>query len=176
MSVYYPTMSTEERQSVLSSDLDGDLRAGRWFGAACMAGSLAVLGADPAENSDPDAWRDAALRDLEWTDPKWLERVAALESDDDIRRLILLLRIDEAGCGIGFLRAHPAAIIAEMDAICMVIHGQPDVWGRIGTAALRRLNELEAAPFPNPAIRVWKAVFQAWRASVEVETTEMAAR
>jgi|GEM_PF-6376875 len=176
MSVFYPTMSLEERRSVLSSDLDGDLRAGRWFGAACMAGALEVLGADPAEQSDPSGWRDAAIRDLSWMDPKWLERAATLEADDDIRRLILLLRIDEAGCGIGWLGAHPSAVIAEMDAVCMVVDSQPEIWGRLGTAALRRLRELEAATFPNPAKRVWKAVFHAWRASVDVEATEDAHR
>ena len=176
MSVFYPTMSMDERQSVLSSDLDGDLRAGRWFGAACMAGALQVLGSDPTEQSDPSGWRDAALRDLGWMDPKWLERAASLEPDDDIRRLILLLRIDEAGCGIGWLETHPAAVIAEMDAIRMVIESEPTVWGRLGTAALRRIRELEAAPFPNPAHRVWQAVFHAWRASVDTDVAEDAHR
>jgi len=169
MSVFYPTMSMDERRSVLSSDLDGDLRAGRWFGAACMAGALEVLGADPAELGDASAWHDAAARDLSWMDPSWLERAASFESDDDIRRLVLLLRIDEAGCGIGWLGVHPSAVIAEMQAIAMFIEAQPQVWGRLGTAALRRLRELEASPFPNPAQRVWRAVFHAWRATVEEE-------
>ncbi len=174
MSVFYPTMSMDERRSVLSSDLDGDLRAGRWFGAACMAGALEVLGSDPSEQVDPSGWRDAAIRDLNWTDPKWLERAATLSPDDDIRRLILLLRIDEAGCGIGWLGTHPAAMIAEMDAICMLVDAEPEVWGRLGTAALRRLRELETTTFPNPALRVWRSVFHAWRASVEEVDSETA--
>jgi hypothetical protein len=163
----YPTMSHDERRTVLSSDLDGDLRAGRWFGAACMAGALEVLGTDPTEQVDPSGWRDAAERDLNWMDPKWLERAAGLDADDDIRRLILLLRIDEAGCGIGWLQTYPAAVIAEMDAMVAVVQAAPETWGRLGTAALRRLGELESASFPNPAYRVWKAVFHAWRASAE---------
>ena len=169
MSVFYPTMSMDERRSVLASDLDGDLRAGRWFGAACMAGALEVLGSDSSEQADPSAWRDAAARDLSWFDPSWLERAVSLEADDDIRRLVLLLRIDEAGCGIGWLGVHPSAVIAEMQAIAMIIDANPQVWGRLGTAALRRLRELEASPFPNPAQRVWRAVFHAWRATAEAE-------
>ena len=41
-------------------------------------------------------------------------------------------------------------------------------------AVLPRLRELEAATFPNPAHRVWKAVFHAWRASVDAEAGEEA--
>jgi hypothetical protein len=174
MSIFYPTMSTEERRSVLASDLDGDLQGGRWFGAACMAGAMLVLGADPCKRTDPSTWRVAALRELGWTEPSWLERAVNMEADDDIRRLILLLRIDEAGCGIGWLGEHPAAIIAEMDAVCMVIASQPELWAPLGTAAVRRLEELEAAPFPNPAYRVWKAVFRAWRATATVPRAEEA--
>jgi hypothetical protein len=173
MSVYYPTMSTDERRSVLTSDLDGDLRAGRWFGAACMAGALAVLEPNEPSEQDVSAWRDAALRDMDWFKPTWLERVATLEADDDIRRLVMLLRIDEAGCGIGWLGAHPSAIIAEMQAIAMIIEAEPHVWGRLGTAALRRLGELDEAPYPNPAKRVWRAVFHAWRATAEEEGLEV---
>ena len=176
MTVFYPTMSNDERRSVLTADLDGDLRAGRWFGAACMAGALQVLGTDPREEVDPSGWRDAALRDLSWLDPKWLERAASFEGDDEIRRLILLLRIDETGCGIGWLEGYPAAVLAEMDAMVSVIQSEPQIWGRLGTAALRRIRELEAAPFSNPAMRVWKAVFYAWRASTEHEGQDDAHR
>ena len=172
MSVFYPTMSMEERRSVLSSDLDGDLRAGRWFGAACMAGALSVLGADAQNIPNPAAWRDAALRDLAWMDPGWLERAASLDADDDIRRLVLLLRIDEAGCGIGWLGTHPSALIAEMDAVAMMVAAEPHAWSRLGTAALRRIRELEGSRVANPAARVWRAVFHAWRATSTEETSE----
>lgn len=169
MSTFYPTMSMDERRSVLSSDLDGDLRSGRWFGAACMAGALEVLGADSEDPVDASAWQDAAARDLGWFDPSWLERAASFEADDDMRRLVLLLRIDEAGCGIGWLGVHPSAVLAEMQAVAMFIEAEPQVWGRLGAAAMRRLHELEASPFPNPALRVWRAVFHAWRATAEEE-------
>lgn len=173
MSQFYPTMSMDERRSVLSSDLDGDLRAGRWFGAACMAGALAVLGSDSSDEPvQSTEWRDAALRDLNWFSPTWLERAAGMEPEDDIRRLVLLLRIDEAGCGIGWLGAHPAAVIAEMQAIAMMIEAEPHVWGGLGTAAIRRLRELEAAPYPNPARTVWRAVFHAWRATADEDFVE----
>ena len=138
-----------------------------------MAGALAVLEPDAPAQGDPSAWRDAALRDMNWFEPTWLERVASFESDDDIRRLVLLLRIDEAGCGIGWLGAHPAAVIAEMQAIAFLIESEPQVWGRLGTAALRRLRELEGASYPNPAKRVWRAVFHAWRATTEEESLEL---
>lgn len=174
MSMFYPTMSMDERQSVLFSDLDDDLQAGRWFGAACMAGALEVLGSDPTQHGDPSVWRSAAANELTWLDPGWLERAATLEADDDIRRLVLLLRVDEAGCGIGYLGVHAASVIAEMEAIVQLIDAEPAIWGRLGTAALRRMRELESSSLPNPAYRVWRAVFHAWRATAEVEQKQAA--
>lgn len=150
------------RVQTLQEQLTREERAGRYWDACCFAGCLAVLREPPKLEQRPSRFRGLGLLDLGRRRPDWLETLAAIPPTRSYfaLQMALLLRVDEAACGMAWLRFYPAPWLAELEAVRLHIVRNPARWELFEDIAARRENELSLTSYKVPSLRVWRAVLE----------------